>query len=36
MTPLTGGLKDTLRRVITARRQPRRELEMLEYAYSLL
>jgi hypothetical protein len=36
MTPLTGGLKETLRRTITARRQPERELEVLEYAYSLL
>jgi hypothetical protein len=36
MTPLTGGLKERLRGIIATRRRPRRELELLEYAYSLL
>jgi hypothetical protein len=36
MTPLTGGLKERLWRILAARKRPSRELEILEYAYSLL
>ena len=36
VAPLRGGLKETLHGIVKLRRRPARELEVLDYAYSLL
>jgi hypothetical protein len=36
LAPLRGGLKERLHGILALRRRPERELEVFEYAYSLL